>query len=138
MCDGQDCHVATTPKVEHYLPDAVVSVFRQTKSNPWDYANTVFDVPAQAAGDAQIKSTLGFHLGYGNQSESASEEQNNHFKEADVIGNPAITLGFYGIIIKAVSQVLGSISAARISKSTDLKEEVLCCESCFLGGRKKI
>lgn len=90
VCNGPDCHVETTPKVEHYLPDAVVSVFRKNNSNPWDYANKVIDPVAYQAGQAQVKTIMGFNLGEGNQSASSLEEQNNHFKEVDVVGNPAI------------------------------------------------
>jgi integrating conjugative element protein (TIGR03756 family) len=35
---------------------------------------------------------MGFDIGYGNQSSSQPQEQNNHFKEVDLIGNPAISL----------------------------------------------
>jgi len=91
VCEGSNCHVETTPKIEHYLPDAVVSVFRQSNSNPWDYAHSVVDPAAYQAGKAEVKTTMGFNLAEGNQSESNNEEQNNHFKEADLIGNPAIS-----------------------------------------------
>lgn len=93
VCNGLDCHVETTPKVEHYLPDAVVTVFRKVNSNPWDYAGKIIDPIAHQAGQVQVKTTMGFTLGEGNQSVSGSEEQNNHLKEVDVIGNP--TLGVF-------------------------------------------
>lgn len=92
VCKGTDCHVETTPKVDHYLPDAVVSVFRRNDSNPWDYANKLVDPVAYQTGKLQVRSTMKFDLGNGNQSESNSTEQNNHFKEVDIIGNPAIVL----------------------------------------------
>ena len=43
VCDTVHCHVKTTLKVSHYLPDAVVSVYRNKNSNPWVFAKTVVD-----------------------------------------------------------------------------------------------
>lgn len=89
-CDNGICSITATPKVDHYLPDAVVSVYRKTNSNPWDYARKLIDSEAKLAGDAELKRKVGFELGVGNESSGSTHDQNTHFKEVDIIGNPAI------------------------------------------------
>jgi integrating conjugative element protein (TIGR03756 family) len=74
------------------LPDAVVTVFRQLKSDPWDYANHIIDPPAYQVGAQQIQNLLGSKLGDGYENVSSSVDNDNHFKEVDVIGNPVITV----------------------------------------------
>jgi integrating conjugative element protein (TIGR03756 family) len=90
-CEGTACHVTMTPKVSHYLPDAVITVYRQTKSDPWDFARQVIDPVAYQAGEQQIQRLLKIKLGDGYESVSSSVDNDAHFKEVDVIGNPAIT-----------------------------------------------
>lgn len=92
VCAGEYCWIETTLKVDQYLPDAVVTVYRQTDSDPWDYAKQFIEPLAKQAGQAQTKNIMGFDMGYGNQSSSQPQEQQNHFKEVDLIGNPAISL----------------------------------------------
>lgn len=90
QCAGPVCWTTTTLKVDQYLPDAVVSVYRQEISNPWDYANAIIDPVAKQAGQDQVKGIMGFNMGFGNANSSAPRDNNNHFKEADLIGNPAL------------------------------------------------
>ncbi len=91
-CDGPYCSVNETLKVDHFLPDAVVSVYRKSDSNPWDYANKILDPVAQKAGEEQVQTIMGFKMGHGNETTASPQDQNAHFKESDVIGNPAIKL----------------------------------------------
>lgn len=92
VCDAGICSVETTPKVDHYLPDVVVSVFQKQNTNPWDYANTVIDTVAYQAGNMQVKSMMGVDIGHGNEETSADKNSDTHFKEVDAIGNPAISI----------------------------------------------
>ncbi len=96
ICFWLDCHYGicttnTTLRVEHYLPDAVVSVYRKTDGNPWNYAKTV-DKLAYPLGAAQLEKMLGSSLGYGQLPADQKTDIDTHFKEVDVIGNPALTL----------------------------------------------
>lgn len=91
VCDPI-CRAKTTFKVEHYLPDAVASVYRGYGHNAWYEANQVIDSVAYQAGDQQVNSVMKAHLGYGNETTSSPYEQDTHFKEVDVIGNPAIVI----------------------------------------------
>jgi integrating conjugative element protein (TIGR03756 family) len=76
-CTNFGCSVRTSPKVRHYVPDAVVSSYSNTGQNPW-FELRPLSVPnptAQAGGDGT----------------SATSHENNlsKFKNADVIGHPA-------------------------------------------------
>lgn len=79
-CSAFGCKVKTSPKVRHYVPDAVVSAYSNTGANPWrevaltSPANTT----AQGGGDSTI-----------NQNH---ENTLLKFKNADVIGHPGTLL----------------------------------------------
>ena len=88
-CDGYYCHINSTWKLDHYLPDAVVTVYRQKGTNPWLYANTILDPTAYIAGQKIIQAKYGVDMGGGNVSVNSLRDIDNHFKEVDVIGNPA-------------------------------------------------
>ncbi len=77
----------TTPLLDHYLPDVVVIVYRSPPDNPWVEVNTLFDKPSQIVQARFIKK-----IGSGNYSFLDTHEQQVIFKEADVIGNPALTV----------------------------------------------
>jgi integrating conjugative element protein (TIGR03756 family) len=85
------CAVNTTLKVDHYLPDFVVSVYKGHRHNAWQEPEiTGYDAAAYKAGQWQTQSLLQADLGQGNQSAATPSEQDTHFKEVDVIGNPAL------------------------------------------------
>jgi integrating conjugative element protein (TIGR03756 family) len=110
ICFWLDCHYGicttnTTLRVEHYLPDVVVSVYQKTNSNPWDYAKKL-DELAYPLGNAQCEKMLGSSLGYGQAPASTQTDMDTHFKEVDVIGNPALLLlkRFNDIFISSVAK----------------------------------
>jgi integrating conjugative element protein (TIGR03756 family) len=84
--------VNTTPVLSHYLPDLVVSVFNKPHDNPWVEINKIVDSAGQPAQQGLIKGITGFDAGNGNHSLLDSHEQSVLFKEADVIGNPALVM----------------------------------------------
>jgi integrating conjugative element protein (TIGR03756 family) len=86
--------VNTTPYVEHYLPDVVVSVFNKPDDNPWTEINLTLDKAGKIAQQQIVSSFTGFDVGSGQHHLSDIHEQNVFFKEADIIGNPALALGF--------------------------------------------
>lgn len=79
-CGAFGCTVRTSVKVRHYIPDAVVSSYSNTGSNPWTEVQAMSppDPVAQAGGD-----------GTTNQDH---EDNLMKFKNADVIGHPAGTV----------------------------------------------
>lgn len=76
-----------TPVLDHYLPDLVVIVYRNKEDNPWLEANQLLDKPSAMAQASVIQ-----QVGSGNHSFLDEHEQQVIFKEADVIGNPALAI----------------------------------------------
>ncbi|MEA9585993.1 TIGR03756 family integrating conjugative element protein [Xanthomonas sp. WHRI 10064A] len=76
-CTWSGCTVRTSIKVQHYIPDAVVSSYSNTGENPWVEvrAMSLPNPTARAGGDG-----------------TTNEDHENNlakFKNADVIGHPA-------------------------------------------------
>jgi integrating conjugative element protein (TIGR03756 family) len=76
-----------TPVLDHYLPDLVVVVYRNNDENPWTEAKILLDKMSATA-----QETVFPHVGSGNHSFLDAHEQSVIFKEADVIGNPGLTV----------------------------------------------
>ncbi len=87
-----DWDVTTTPYVEHYLPDVVVTVFNKPGDNPWTEMKLSIDKAGAIAEQKIISSLTGFEAGVGQHSFADQHEQSVFFKETDVVGNPAISL----------------------------------------------
>jgi len=84
--------VNTTPVTSHYLPDLVISVFAKPHDNPWFEANKIVDSVGQPIQQGIVKTVTGMDAGSGNHILLDQHEQNVIFKEADVIGNPALAM----------------------------------------------
>ena len=84
--------INTTPIVSHYLPDLVVSVFNQPHDNPWIEINKIIDNTSRPIQNTLIKATTRLNAGGGRHGLQNQHEQDVIFKEADVIGNPALLL----------------------------------------------
>ncbi len=82
-----------TPFLDHYSPDLVVIVYRNQADNPWIEVNALLDKGSHMA-QASVMAHLGASspIGSGNHSLMDTHEQAVIFKEADVIGNPAVAL----------------------------------------------
>lgn len=87
-CSGLWCTFATTPYVREYLPDVVISVYKQYGDNPFVEGNQI-DKAEQAAGQAAAKAYFGDSSGSG-RTGSTKRGLLNRFYQVDVIGNPAI------------------------------------------------
>jgi integrating conjugative element protein (TIGR03756 family) len=79
--------VESTLQMQHYLPDAVVTVFSQADTNPWVFARNTFDKLAYPMGDAVIRLLMKQRMGHGVHGLSVPGNQVS-FKEVDVIGHP--------------------------------------------------
>jgi integrating conjugative element protein (TIGR03756 family) len=84
--------VNVTPIVSHYLPDVVISVFNKPHDNPWLEINKILDSVSQPIQNQLVKDVTGIAAGSGSHSFETENEQNVIFKEADIVGNPALTL----------------------------------------------
>jgi integrating conjugative element protein (TIGR03756 family) len=80
LCTITGCSLETSIRVEHYVPDAVVSSYSNTGENPWVEvrAMSMPNPTAQGGGDGTTN----------------EEHENNlaRFKNADVIGHPGATI----------------------------------------------
>ena len=85
--------VTSTPYADQYLPDVIVSVFDKPGDNPWlEMNDTIDQVGKVTEGKIVGIASGGDHVGYGQHSMADSHEQSVYFKEAEVIGNPALVL----------------------------------------------
>lgn len=77
-CSAFACTVQTSVKVRHYVPDAVISSYSRTGSNPWTAVSF-------------MRAPLPFARGGGNGTTNQTHENNLAvFKNADVIGHPGM------------------------------------------------
>jgi integrating conjugative element protein (TIGR03756 family) len=77
LCTTYGCDVETSAKVQHYVPDAVVSSYSNTGKNPWGAVATASAPTASA------------HAGGDGTTNQSHENNLAKFKNADVIGHPA-------------------------------------------------
>nr|WP_310062854.1 TIGR03756 family integrating conjugative element protein [Pseudomonas synxantha] len=75
-CTSFGCKVRTSPKVRHYVPDAVVSSYSNTGDNPWSEVRSMSptNATARSGGDGSA--------GISHENDLAK------FRNADVIGHP--------------------------------------------------
>ncbi len=80
LCTISGCSVETSVKVEHYVPDAVISSYSNTGENPW------VDVRAMSLPNPTAQG--------GGEGTTNENHENNlaKFKNADVIGHPGATI----------------------------------------------
>ena len=76
-CSIYECEIRTSVKIEHYVPDAVVSSYSDTGENPW------VDVSALSPPNRSARA--------GGDGTTNQGHENNlaKFKNADVVGHPA-------------------------------------------------
>ncbi|EBW3293909.1 TIGR03756 family integrating conjugative element protein [Salmonella enterica subsp. enterica serovar Bijlmer] len=83
LCTPVGCVVKTSTKVRHYIPNAVVSSYNQTGSNPWiEMAALGVNLPGAQGGGA-------------NEQKRIERKDNLHFKNADAIGHPALAASVF-------------------------------------------
>lgn len=92
-CSIYGCDVEQSLKLDHYLPDAVVTSYTNKNNNPWWMAQHTLDPALYQAGKTEIKQFTHFTMGFGDGEHNESErDTNNKFHEVDVIGNPALSV----------------------------------------------
>lgn len=93
LCTPFGCSVKTSVKVEHFIPEAVVSAYSDPGDNPWTEMATVSDVAGR--GESGMMGALSGVIAGGGQQEmkvAGLRKQNLHFHYADAYGHPATTL----------------------------------------------
>lgn len=81
----------TTPYVQHYLPDVVISAFGQADDNPWLEIHDTLDQAGQVADDHITQFIAQAPAGGGQHSFQTPLEQHVFFKQIDILGNPGLT-----------------------------------------------
>lgn len=76
LCVGPKCSVKTSLKVRHFIPEAVVSSYADTGSNPWQEVAPMSSPMAGAEGGGGMIKTV------------SARDNHAKFKNADVIGHP--------------------------------------------------
>ncbi|MDE9525041.1 TIGR03756 family integrating conjugative element protein [Xenorhabdus bovienii] len=93
FCTPWGCKVRTSVKVEHYIPEAVVSTYNESDGNPWREMSVVNRTSGGL--ENQITGMLSGVTGGGGNNEQkvpGKRKANLHFKYADAIGHPATSL----------------------------------------------
>jgi len=103
QCVGVYCRFTATLKLDHYVPDTLVTVFHNDDSDPYNYAQLTIDKAAKLAGKTIIKAEYHAPMGTGDQSISGYKNKDTHFKEVDVIGNPAAQLLGFDIFLNSAT-----------------------------------
>lgn len=77
-CTPFGCYTQTSVKVQHYMPDLVVSVYQQTGDNPWSAVSPL--APSNPTAKGGGNQTAG---------RAGAEHKTVRFKNADAVGHPA-------------------------------------------------
>ncbi|MBX9706107.1 MAG: TraU family protein, partial [Gammaproteobacteria bacterium] len=120
-CTPLGCETEHTLKVDHYLPDAVVTVYTQHDNNPWWFAQNVADPLFYQAGQAQLQHLTSFNLGSGQETDNSPQDINDKFHEVDIIGNPALSVLSSG----SSSTLLGSTATPYVPYYSSLLDAYL-------------
>ncbi len=83
--------IETTAHVQHYLPDAVVSVFANPRQHPWLYSRKLLTLAAHQAARGQMRALSNAPLGGGRHALGRRQDTLSViFNEVDILGNPAL------------------------------------------------
>jgi len=97
VCTPFGCSIKTSPRIDHYLPDLVVTVYDEPEENPWTEYRSVMGNAEVAAQQGLISSIAGSEVSGGNFiSADQSVNSNIRFKEASVVGNPFVIIAQEG------------------------------------------
>lgn len=98
LSSGSPTHFVFTPKIDHYNPDLIVSVFNLTSGggslNPWDTARVFDNNLARPAGSAILQLLVNTSLGPGSATNGTSPNIHRQVisREASAVGHPFASL----------------------------------------------
>ena len=97
-CSLTGCRIRTSPRVSHYNPDLVVSVYDQPGNNPWAEAEWLISHWEKQMANVLVGLFHGTDAGGGHRTEggNTSTDQSLRFKEATAIGHPLSSLSQAG------------------------------------------
>ncbi|CDL86688.1 putative exported protein [Xenorhabdus cabanillasii JM26] len=92
FCTPWGCKVRTSVKVEHFIPEAVVSAYNTPGGNPWVEMSMISGTSGGLE-NAITGALSGVSAGGGHNEQKTSKRKTNlHFKYADAIGHPGSSL----------------------------------------------
>ncbi|ECF6066819.1 TIGR03756 family integrating conjugative element protein [Salmonella enterica subsp. diarizonae] len=95
FCTPFGCTVKTSVKVEHFIPEAVISVYQDKGENPWTEMKTVSSVSGGIE-NAVSSGLAGLNAGGGQSTAKRPQGRESllstRFKYADALGHPATSL----------------------------------------------
>ena len=97
-CSLTGCRIRTSPRVSHYNPDLVVSVYDQPGNNPWAEAEWLIGHWEKQMANVLVGLFHGTDAGGGHRTEggNTSTDQSLRFKEATAMGHPLSSLSQVG------------------------------------------
>ncbi len=94
-CGLHGCSIETSIRVRHYNPDLVVSVYDESGTNPWDYAQETFGGIEASSLNALVGSFHNAEPGHGQRTEdNPAGDRSLRYKEATAVGHPWAALQF--------------------------------------------
>lgn len=93
-CGLRGCSIVTTPKIEHYNPDLVVSAYNGVGENPWTEARAALGLTQRYAADQLLGRLMGgVTPAAGHRTAGSTRERKAlRHKEVDAIGHPLASL----------------------------------------------
>lgn len=97
QCTPLGCTVRTSPKIEHYNPDLVVSVYNLNiqggSQNPWEEVRVSLGLPTQSIAGKLLRTLTGVTPGSGSATSHPEKVVALRHKEIEAIGHPFARLG---------------------------------------------
>ncbi len=91
-CIGPICDYDYSAKVDHYLPDLVVTAQHTRHANPWTLIREIYDPIVNAVGEGIFEALTDFELFSGEANAAGEDVAGIRLRETDVVGNPALYL----------------------------------------------
>lgn len=87
-CSWHGCHVSSSVRVSHYIPDVVVSTYHDPATHPWSDYGMALATSATSVGSG----LLGMLIDSAGTRTRDNErrDRNKMFRDADAIGNPVV------------------------------------------------
>jgi len=93
LCTPVGCTINTSARIDHNLPDLVVTVYDEPEENPWIEYREIMGNAEVAAQEGILSSITGTPVSGGNLITAVTDIDNKlRFKEASVVGNPFIEI----------------------------------------------
>ena len=104
--DGINTRLKMTPKVRHFIPELVVSVYPDSRLHPWYEIRKTQEKIISKVATSYTKKRTGLILGGYNQSALPEGDSHLRFKEVHIVGYPIHLISKKWLFLPAISQPL--------------------------------